>query len=55
MTQTSYRNTTSNLAWHPDYHLLALLCQMPVDLELDIFVYVRSASINGIIIEMLPA
>jgi hypothetical protein len=40
MTPTSYRTTTSNLAWHPVYHLLVLLCQMPVALELPIFVYV---------------
>jgi hypothetical protein len=53
MTPTSYQ--TSSLAWHPVYHLLVLLCQMTVAIKLPIFVYVRSASRNGIIIEMLPA
>jgi hypothetical protein len=55
MTPTSYRTTTSSLAWHPVYHLLVLLCQMTVAIKLPIFVYVRSASRNGIVIEMLPA
>jgi hypothetical protein len=55
MTPTSYRTTTSNLAWHPVYHLLALLCQTTLAIELPFFVYVRSASRNGIVIEMLPA
>jgi hypothetical protein len=55
MTPTSYRNTTSNLAWHPVYHLLALLCQTTLAIELPFFVYVRSVSRNGIVIEMLPA
>jgi hypothetical protein len=55
MTTTSYRTTTSNLAWHPVYHLLALLCQTTLAIELPFFVYVRSASRNGIVIEMLPA
>jgi hypothetical protein len=45
----------SNLAWHPVYHLLALLCQTTLAIELPFFVYVRSASRNGIVIEMLPA
>jgi hypothetical protein len=34
---------------------LVLLCQMTVAIKLPIFVFVRSASRNGIIIEMLPA
>jgi len=55
MTPTSYRTTTSSLAWHPVYHLLVLLCQMTVAIKLPIFGYVQSASRNGIIIELLPA
>jgi hypothetical protein len=55
MTPTSYRTTTTNLAWYPVYHLLALLCQTTLAIELPFFVYVQSASRNGIVIEMLPA
>jgi hypothetical protein len=40
---------------HPIYHLLALLCQMPVAVELPIFIYVQSALTDGILIQMLPA
>jgi hypothetical protein len=46
--------TTSNLT-ASNLHLLDLLCQMPVALELPIFVYVQPALRDGNIIKVLPA